>query len=282
MIDVGFLNQIGKFNLVMKKKVLSQYSGERKSSNVGEGKIFSDYREYIAGDDFRQIDWKVYGRTDKFYIKRFEEEKNLTLHVLLDASASMDFGKNITKYEYGSMIGLGFAYLASKDNERFEFSTFADEIEFIKARRGKNAIIEILDFLNKKKLHGKSNFYDSLHAFKRRIKSRSMIVIISDFLFKDEELEQVLQMFRKSEIFVIQVLDPEELKFSMAGDFMLKDAEQGNIIRTFISNRLRSTYRENLEKHIAKLKQTCTRSGARFLTVTTDKSIFDTFYEVFR
>ncbi|MFT4343403.1 MAG: DUF58 domain-containing protein [Candidatus Woesearchaeota archaeon] len=280
MIEPTFLNQISRFDLVMKKKVLTQYSGERKSENVGEGRIFNDYREYIPGDDFRQIDWKVYARTDKYYIKRFEEEKNLTLHVLLDASASMDFGSKTTKYEYGAMIGLGFAYLASRNNEKFEFSVFSDKMEFIKAKRGKNALISIMDFLNTKKAQGKSHFQESLTSFKKRLKSRSMIVILSDFLFNAEELEQTLQLFRKSEVFVIQVLDPEELKFSMAGDFLLKDSEEGNIIRTFISNRLRSVYRTKLDTHNARIKNVCTSMGAKFLTVTTDTPIFDTFYRV--
>lgn len=282
MIDVSFLNQIGRFDLVMKKKVISQYSGERESSNIGEGLVFKDYREYIPGDDFRQIDWAIYARTNKFFIRRFEEEKNLTLHILLDGSASMDFGVKTTKYEYGAMIGLGFSYLAIKNNEKFEFSMFADKIENVRPKKGKNALLEILDFLNKKKVQGKSQFYESLLSFKKRLKSRSMIVIISDFLFDLEEVEQALQLFKKSEVFVIQTLDPEEIKFNMAGDFMLKDSEQGNIIRTFISNRLRSTYRNKLDVHVARLRSVCGSVGARFVSVTTNNPIFDTFYKVLR
>ena len=282
MIDVTFLNQIDRFNLVMKKRVLSQYSGERQSTMTGEGLVFSDYREYIPGDDFRQIDWHLYARTDKYFIKRFEEEKNLAMHVFLDASGSMDFGNKITKYEYGAMIGLGFSYLAIKNNERFDLSTFADNIEFIKPVKGKNALLSILEFLNNKKVKGKSNFQESLITLRKRLSSKSLVVIISDFLFKPEEMEKTLRTFRKNSIFVIQVLDPEELKFNMSGDFMLKDSEQGNIVRTFISNRLRSVYRNKLDVHNSKLKKICNSIGAEFLTVTTDTPIFDTFYEVLR
>lgn len=282
MIDVSFLGQINRFDLVMKKKVLSQYSGERISASQGEGLVFSDYREYIPGDDFRQIDWHVYARTDKYFIKRFESEKNMTLHILLDASSSMDFGSKITKYEYGAKIGLGFSYLAMKNNEKFDFSTFADQMDYIKPKKGDNALIEILDFLNKKKVEGKSNFYQSLFTFKKRLKTKSMVVLISDFLFDPAELEQSLRLFRRSEIYIVQVLDPEELKFNMAGDFVLKDSEQGHIIRTFISNRLRSIYRNKLDKHIDAIKRICTSVGAQFVTVTTDTQIFDTFYKVLR
>ena len=162
MIDVSFLDQLGRVDLMLKRKVHSQYAGERTSSNVGDGLVFSDYREYMPGDDFRQIDWSLYARTDKHFIKRYEEEKNMTLHVLLDSSASMDFGKKTTKFEYGAMIGLGFSFLSIKANERFDFSTFSDKMDLIRPKKGKNALLEILDFLNHKKVKGESNFYNSL------------------------------------------------------------------------------------------------------------------------
>ena len=282
MIDVSFLGQLGRFEVVMKKKVISQYSGERESENIGEGLVFKDYREYIPGDDFRQIDWALYARTNKYFIRRFEEEKNLKLHLLLDCSASMDFGIKQTKYEYAAMIGLGFSYLAIKNNEKFEFSTFAEKMEYIRPKKGHNALLEILEFLNKKKIEGKSRFYESLLAFKKRLKSRSMIVIISDFLFDLNEFELSLQLFKKSEVIVVQVLDKEEIKFNMAGDFVLKDSEQGNVIKTFISNRLRSSYRDKLDVHNARLASLCSQMGARFVTVTTDSPIFDAFYKVLK
>jgi len=282
MIDVSFLDQLGRFDLMLKRKVHSQYSGERSSSNVGDGLVFSDYREYMPGDDFRQIDWSLYARTDKHFIKRYEEEKNMTLHVLLDSSASMDFGKKTTKFEYGAMIGLGFSFLSIKANERFDFSTFSDKMDLIRPKKGKNALLDILDFLNHKKVKGESNFYDSLCSFKNQLKSKSIVVLISDFLFDTKELEESLKLFKKSEVYVIQVLDSEELKFNMAGDLVLKDSEKGSIIKTFISNRLRNVYRNKMDVHIAEMKKTCGAMNAKFMTVTTDQSIFDTFYKIIR
>ena len=191
MIDVGFLKEIDRFQLVIKKRVLSQYSGERQSAAIGEGLVFKDYREYIPGDDFRQIDWALYARTNKYFIKRFEEEKNMTMHILLDSSGSMDFGK-LTKFEYGAMIGLGFSYLATKNSEKFEFSTFADKMTSIRPKKGKNALGDILEFLNQIKLKGKSNFYDSLASYKKRLTTKATVVIISDFLFDAHEFEKAL------------------------------------------------------------------------------------------
>jgi uncharacterized protein (DUF58 family) len=282
MIDISFLNQIDRFNLVIKKRVLSQYSGERLSLNTGEGLVFSDYREYIPGDDFRQIDWHLYARTDKHYIKRYEEEKNMAMHVFIDASASMDFGQKTTKYEYASMIGLGFAYLAIKNNEKLDISTFADKIDFIKTKKGENSLLSILDFLNKKKVEGKSNFQESISTLKKRLRSKSLVVIISDFLFNPKELEEALKLLKKSSVYVIQILDAEELKLNMSGDFVLKDSEHGSVVRTYISNRLRSLYKNKLESHNDRLNRICINMGARFMTVTTNTPIFDTFYQVLK
>ena len=97
---------------------------------------FKDYRIYAPGDDIRMIDWKVYARTDNHFIKVQEEEKNLTVHILIDKSASMDFGKPVSKFDYAAMIGVGFGYLAMRDNEKFQFSTFAEDLNVFQPKGG--------------------------------------------------------------------------------------------------------------------------------------------------
>ena len=126
MLDTSFLDQLTRFNLVVNKRVTSNLAGPRKSISAGRGLTFKDYRIYAPGDDIRLIDWKVYARTDDLYIKAYEEERNLTVHIIIDGSASMGFGKPASKFDYASMIGVGFAYLEMRDNEKFQFSTFAD------------------------------------------------------------------------------------------------------------------------------------------------------------
>ena len=124
MINTDFLNQLDRFHLVVKKRVTSNFVGPRKSVAAGRGLTFKDHRMYAPGDDIRLIDWKVFARTDDLYIKTFEEERNLTAHIIMDASASMGFGKPVSKFDYAAMLGVGLAYLAMRENERFQFSTF--------------------------------------------------------------------------------------------------------------------------------------------------------------
>ena len=126
MIDISFLKELDRFNLVLKKRVLSRYQGERQSHAEGQGLVFADYKDYVPGDDFRAIDWRVYARTDKLHVRRYEEERSLSSHVIVDYSSSMDFGKGVTKADYAAMLGLGFAYLALRENEKFQFSTFSE------------------------------------------------------------------------------------------------------------------------------------------------------------
>ena len=140
MIDTSFLDQLMRFNLVINKRVTSNLSGPRKSIAGGHGLTFKDYRIYAPGDDIRLIDWRVYARTDNLYIKVHEEERNLTVHIIIDGSASMGFGKPLSKFDYASMIGVGFAYLAMRDNERFQFSTFADTLEIFQFNKAKGLL----------------------------------------------------------------------------------------------------------------------------------------------
>ena len=108
VIDTSFLGQLDKFSLVVNKRVTSNYIGPRKSMALGRGLIFKEHRIYAPGDDIRSIDWRVYARTDDLYVKTYEEERNLTVHIIVDYSASMGFGKAVSKFDYASMLGVGF------------------------------------------------------------------------------------------------------------------------------------------------------------------------------
>ncbi len=280
-IELDFLNELDRFQLALKKNVHSQYQGARETRKFGEGLVFKDFREYVPGDDIRFIDWKVYARTNKYYIKRFEEERNLTVHIVVDSSSSMNFGTgDHTKFEYASMIGLGFSYMAMSNNEKFNFNTFADELEMVRPEKGRDQLMSIYDHLQKHEPEGESKFKDSLETYKKAITSKSMVVLISDFLYPVEEFREIMERYRKSELVVIQVLDPSEVDVNLQGDVILKDSEQDSQMRTFLSRRMVKQYKDKLHEHIAKLRNICEETQATFIPTTTDKPVFDVFYEV--
>lgn len=280
MIDLSFLDHLDRLSILINKRVTSNYVGERASRYTGKGLIFKDYTTYTPGDDFRTIDWKVFARLDKLFIKRHEEERNLTLHIIIDHSASMGFGhKKFTKAEYAAMFGIGFAYMALKNNEKFVLSTFADQLDVFRPRKGKSHLAKMIEYLNKKKPAGKSQFEHSLARYKKNISTKALVVIISDFLYTIEEIKRVLYRFKNNELILIQVLDDVEKNLQLEGDFKLVDSESKSILRTFISPLLRKNYFSMLSDHNANIQKVCSEIGAKFFSFGTDTPIFDAFYK---
>jgi hypothetical protein len=142
--------------------------------------------------------------------------------------------------------------------------------------------MNILATLEKLKVSGKTELSKSFDEYKKYVRSKSFIVIISDFLYDLEEIKAVLGRFTKHEVVVIQVLDPDERRLALYGDVILEDSELHTKLRTFISNRLMSNYRNKIEGHITAIKDVCEHLDHDFISVTTDSSIFDTFYAVLR
>lgn len=280
MIDTKFLDQLARFNLVIHKRVTSKYIGPRKAMATGRGMVFSDHRIYSPGDDYRAIDWRVFARTDNLYIKNYEEERNLTEHIIVDYSTSMNFGDKITKFDYASMLAVGFAYLALRENEKFMFSTFSDTLEIFQPKRGMSHLAAMVDHLNSLKIKGSSNLIDSLVHYKKTIGSRALVFLISDFLIDIEQIKEALFQLKGQQVKIIQVLDPLERNLNIQGDFILEDMESRSSLRTFISPRLRNQYQSKLDVHISQIKEYCAKLGFEFFSVTTDTSIFDVFYKV--
>ena len=279
MIDLSFLRLLDRFSLIIRKRITSNYVGPKRSIAVGRGITFKDYRPYASGDDFRSIDWKVYARTDHLYVKTYEEERNFVVHVLIDCSASMNYGKP-NKFDYGAMIGVGFAYLAIKDNEKFQFATFADSMHTFQPKRGMSHLLAMVQHLNDVKKNGYSKIFDSVMQYKKNLGTKSLIVIVSDLLINIDEIKKALYMLGDHEIKVIQVLDRSEVNLGIKGDLDLKDSESGSKLRTYISPRLKTQYEHMLDDHAKEIEKTCNDLGISFFQITTDTALFDAFYKI--
>ena len=281
MIDTSFLTQLKKFRLIIERKVNSNYQGERKSLAAGSGLSLRDYITYTPGDDFRKIDWRVFARTDKLYIRRYEEERNLTIHILLDYSGSMNYGGKFKKSDYAAMLGMGFAYMALANNERFVMSTFAEKLERYRPRKGRRQLASMVEYLNNKKAEGRTNFEASLVQYhKKQISSRSMVFVISDFLYDTEEIKRALIRYKDHKVVLIQVLDPTEMSLDLEGDYNLIDSESKDQVRTHISPYVKTQYSEALAEHSAKIKNVANELKAQYYQVSSGDNIFDSFYKI--
>ncbi|VVB81822.1 Uncharacterised protein [uncultured archaeon] len=280
MINTEFLHQLDRFSLIINKRITSNYIGERFSRATGRGLIFKDHAIYAPGEDFRSVDWRVFGRTDKLYVKRYEEERNLTVHIVLDSSASMNFGSNVTKADFAGMIGIGFAYLALKNNESFVLSTFSDALEVFKPKKGRAQLASMVEYLNSRKPKGLTKLDQSLAGYKKLIGSKSYVVIISDFLYPIDEIKRALYFFKNHKLVLIQVLDKVEKNLNLEGDFRLKDLETNEVMRTYLNPFARQQYEGMLDEHNEKIQQACTEVNAQFYSCNTGQSVFDVFYDV--
>ena len=283
MIEDDFLKHLDRMCLLVEKRISSNYIGERKSFHSGKGNLFKDHNNYTPGDDFKDIDWKIYGRTDKLHVKRYEEDKSLAVHIVLDSSKSMDYSSGkIKKFEYASMIGLAFAYMAMKKNERFVLTTFADSLDIFTPRKGRAQFVRAIDYLKGKMAGGKTNFETSLLSYLKKIGSRSMIIVVSDFFYDLGEIERSLGRFKHCDIKLIQVLDDVECNFNLKGDLNLRDMETSQVIRTFIDGVTKRSYLKKKEEHNERLKWIADSLGAKCYSFSTEKPIFDAVFEVLR
>ncbi len=283
MIEDDFLKHLDRMSLLINKRISSNYIGERQSIHVGKGSLFKDHGIYTPGDDFRHIDWKVYGRTDRLHVKRFEEDKSLATHIIIDSSKSMDYASGkVRKFDYACMVGIAFAYLAMKKNEKFVVSTFSDVLDVFSPRRGKRQFIAMVDYLKDKKPKGKTDFEGSLLSYLKKIGSRSLIVVVSDFFYDLKEIERSLGRFKNCDIKLVQVLDEVECSLNLKGDLRLKDLETKEAIRAFIDGVAKKRYLKKKEEHAAKLNWIANSLGAKFYSFSSEKPIFDALYEVLK
>jgi uncharacterized protein (DUF58 family) len=278
-IDPGFLDELDRFDSSMKRETTSQHQGEQESPDIGEGLTFSDYRRYAPGDDTRLIDWKLYARTEEYFIKQYEEERNLTVHVLVDSSSSMDFGAGDEhKFEYAAKLGLGFCYLTAQENNDFRFSVFGDDYERLDTGRSNSGeLLRVIDLLNEQELGGRTDFRNALESYTTSISSRSLVVVLSDFLGDLDDIEEGLAALARNELVTAQVLSPNELDPDVMGDTVFEEPETEQELRTYFGGRLAQQYRSRLDQFTGEVAERASDLRATHALVNTGEDFFDSF-----
>ncbi|HOM73302.1 MAG TPA: DUF58 domain-containing protein, partial [Armatimonadota bacterium] len=204
-----------------------------RSPNLGFSLDFAEYRQYMPGDDVRRIDWKVYARSDRFYVKEYEGETNTYVNLLLDISGSMAYGSRpkpagVTKMEYASYLAASLAYFAQRQKDSVGLVTFDNRIvERLPPRcrtAHMNSILHVLDRTNPS---DRSEFHKPLEALAKTIRRRGIVVLISDLYAPTDEVIKSLSLFRfkGNDVIILQVLDPQELEFKFTGGVRLLDLE---------------------------------------------------------
>ncbi|MFB6116616.1 MAG: DUF58 domain-containing protein [Candidatus Nanosalina sp.] len=281
MINLEFLEELEQFQRALKKNASQINQGEQKSNRSGQGMIFKDHKEYIPGDDIRKIDWKAYARTKDYYVKRFEEERRLNIHILLDRSSSMDYGSP-KKYEFAAKLGLGVAKMSLNTNDRYSFSVFSETLTNLSSGRRNTEITELINILNNLKHTPESRIEDSITEYSKRIKNESAVIILSDFLSDSENIAAGLTSLRHTHPVVVNVLDETEINPDFSGDKILKDPESSSRLRTFFSRRTKKKYRNRLNRHLDDLEEVSRKNGAEFVQASTSDDIFEVLLKIWQ
>jgi uncharacterized protein (DUF58 family) len=246
--------------------------GERKSKRRGQSVEFADYRNYVVGDDLRFLDWNIYGRLDKLFIKLFLEEEDLHFYLLVDASVSMDFG-DPTKLHYAKQVAASLAFIGLINHDRVVVETFNDTLDKrIGPVRGRTQFWRVMDFLLKLEPSGGSHLAETAKAFAVKNTGKGIVVVLSDFLDKAGYQDALRYLVaRNMDIYAIQILSKQEVDPDLAGDLRLVDSEDEDVADITMSAPLLKKYKQNLEAFCGGLKDWCSRRSVSYIFTTNER-----------
>jgi len=274
LLDPEFMRRLDALDVFSRKILQGKLQGERRSKRRGQSVEFADHRPYVVGDDLRFIDWNIYGRLDRLFLKLFLEEQDLTVHVLMDTSASMASG-NPPKERSMKKLAAALGYVGLVNNNRVTVSAFADGIVGqVPNMRGRPYLARMAELLLASRAEGFSDFDRTCRQVAESRTGTGVVVVLSDFLFK-EGYESGLRrlMGRGYDLFVIQMLSPQELSPELTGDLKLLDVEDGDTAEVTISGALIRYYKRTLASYCKELKEFCTRRGATCVTTSSAEPV---------
>lgn len=258
--DPVTLSKIANMELRARLVIDGVLSGIHKSPYKGSSIEFLEHKEYSPGNEIKHIDWKVHARTDKYYIKQFEEETNLKCYIFLDTSGSMGYkSTGISKFEYASTLAASLAYLLLKQSDMVGLISFSDKAQqFIPPRSRLTHLHVLLNALTELKTAGKSNISSVLKEFIEKICHRSLIIIISDFFDDTEKIIHQLRyfQFKKNEVVLFHILDPYELTFPFETITFFESMEDDRRILAEPKS-IKDRYISEVNRFIKQFKQAC-------------------------
>jgi uncharacterized protein (DUF58 family) len=256
-------------------------AGLHRSPYKGFSAEFAEHRQYMPGDELKRIDWKVYGRTDRFYVREFEEETNLRAYLVLDSSGSMTYSTgNPTKHDYAGMLGASLAYLLLHQKDSAGLITFSDRIEsFVPPRSSAAHLHVLLSRLQQLTPGGDTNISATFHQLAERVRRRALVVILSDLWDDQAAVLTALRHFRhrKHEVLVFHILDPNERQLGFRGPVQLRDMETGRTA-TIDPRVIRSDYQRRFDRHLKEFERGCREALVDYCRIYTNTPFDQTLF----
>jgi uncharacterized protein (DUF58 family) len=274
-LDPLVLSRLAGFPLFARRPMQGSVSGRHPSPHRGSSVEFAEYRKYVPGDDLRRLDWRAYGRSDRFYVKEFEADTNLRCCLVVDTSGSMGFGSvGVTKLEYARRIAGALGSLALQQGDAVGLACVANGlVRNIPPRRNPSHLMSVFDVLEQTQPQGPTQLVPVLHELAETISQRALIIIISDLFVEPESLRSCFQhlRFRKHDAAVFQLLDPQEIGFNFRRPMRFLDMEGGPAIFAE-PNEIAERYQKALSSYLAELLTVVRESAVDYHRVTIDQN----------
>lgn len=283
LLDPEFMARLDRLSLVSRKIFAGKMRGERISKRKGESAEFADHRHYVVGDDLRFLDWNIYARLDRLFIKLFLQEEDLHVSLLIDASKSMDWGEP-NKGRYARRMAAAIAYVGLVNYDRVSLYTYADGLKSeLTGVRGRRLMPAVLEFLTRAEHGGSGDLEIACKQFAARHPQPGIVLVLSDF-FEKRGYETGLKylLSRNYDLYVVQLLSPEEIDPPLTGDLRLTDVEDDDVAEVTVGRALLNRYKENLQAYCGGFRDHCTRRGIRYLFSSTQVDFDQLILSYFR
>jgi uncharacterized protein (DUF58 family) len=275
ILDPAFLSKIERLALAVKRARLGASKGERRSKRKGAGLEFADYRDYVQGDELRHVDWNVFSRLDALHLRLFQDQEDLTLHLLIDASASMGFGTP-TKIAFACRLAAALGYIALVGYDRVTTEALSGSYQRTLAPiRGRSSARKLFSFLESIEAEGPTALERGCSAHLMSHRAPGISVLISDFLDYEgfEGCLRTLGASSMSDVYAVHVLAPEEVDPQVSGDLKLLDSETGSAVEVSVSHSLLERYHARRERFCESIRRYCVSRGIGHVMACSDTSI---------
>ncbi len=286
LISPKDLSRVAKLQMLARQVVEGFCSGKHRSPHKGFSVEFKEHRQYVRGDELRSIDWKVYAKSDRLFIREFEEETNLRCTLLVDRSGSMryagDRSKGLTKYDYAQQLAASLAYLMLGQQDAVGLVTFDDDLrDKVPTRSRPSHLRALLTALATDGSKRETDLGGVFHKIAPKLGRRGLVIIISDSMGDVASISHALAQFRASrhEVLFFQILDPDEVDFPFSGRIQFRDLENVSREHTVDARSLRDAYLKRLKQHEQELQEACRKNRVDLVPITTDRPFADALHE---
>jgi len=274
-LDPSVLAGISGLDLIAKTVVDGFLAGLHRSPDFGFSQEFEEYRAYTPGDDLRHVDWNVYARTERAYLKRYRGETNTASVVLLDSSASMGFGGPVRKFDYAKYLASSLVYLAHLQRDSAGLIVFNDNVaNFLRPTSRQGQLMRLLHAIDEAELGKRTNFDHPFFELQQFMKRRGVTALISDFYEKPEVIVKTVEplRFRGNEVILFHVLDAREIEPKLDDGALLVDMETGEALEA-TPEYAKTDYREKIQAHIENLRTKAQAAGLDYFLLRTDRPL---------